>query len=105
VEKARADRPRRRLVSFVAGDPDAMLWGGELLVRDGRPAGQVTSAAWGSTVGAAAGLAWAWDPDGGPVSAEWLGAGSYEIEAGSVRCTAAISLKAPYDPSNSRIRS
>lgn len=104
VEKAKADRPRRRLVSFVAGDPDAMLWGSELLVRDGRAAGQVTSAAWGSTVGAAVGLAWAWDPDGGPVNAEWLGAGSYEIEAGSVRCAAAISLKAPYDPSNARTR-
>ena len=32
--------------------PTPMLWGGELLLRDGEPAGQVTSAAWGETVGA-----------------------------------------------------
>ena len=41
--------PRRRLVSFVLEDPAPMLWGGELLLRDGGPAGQVTSAAWGET--------------------------------------------------------
>ena len=34
-----------------------MLWGGELVLRDGAPAGQVTSAAWGETVGASVGLA------------------------------------------------
>ena len=34
-----------------------MVWGGELLLRDGSPAGQVTSAAYGATVGASVGLA------------------------------------------------
>ena len=34
-----------------------MVWGGELLMRDGEPAGQVTSAAYGATVGAGVGLA------------------------------------------------
>ena len=41
VEKAKADGPRRRLVSVVLADPGAMLWGGELLAprrRGGRPA-------------------------------------------------------------------
>ena len=50
--------PRRRLVSFVLEDPAPMLWGGELLLRDGGPAGQVTSAAWGETLGASVGLAY-----------------------------------------------
>ena len=49
-----------------------MLWGGELVLRDGVAAGQVTSAAWGATVGACVGLAYLWDPDGGPVDAEWV---------------------------------
>jgi glycine cleavage system aminomethyltransferase T/glycine/D-amino acid oxidase-like deaminating enzyme len=48
---------RRRLVSFVVDDPEAMVWGGELLLRDGAPAGQVTSAAYGARVGASVGLA------------------------------------------------
>jgi 4-methylaminobutanoate oxidase (formaldehyde-forming) len=48
---------RRRLVSFVVEDPEPVVWGGELLLRDGEPAGQVTSAAYGATVGASVGLA------------------------------------------------
>jgi 4-methylaminobutanoate oxidase (formaldehyde-forming) len=48
---------RRRLVSFVLEDAEPMVWGGELLLRDGEPAGQVTSAAYGATVGACVGLA------------------------------------------------
>ena len=51
-----AGGPRRRLVSLVVESPDPMLWGGELLLRDGAPAGQVTSAAWGETVGSCVGL-------------------------------------------------
>ena len=57
-DRLAAGGQRRRLVSFVVADPDPMFWGGELLVRDGRPAGQVTSAAWGETVGACVGLAY-----------------------------------------------
>ena len=41
VEKARALGPRRRLVSIVVDDPDTMMWGGELVLRDGVAAGQV----------------------------------------------------------------
>ena len=54
-----------------------MMWGGELLLRDGEPVGQVTSAAWGETVGAAVGLAYLRDPAGDPVTAEFARAGTY----------------------------
>ena len=47
---------RRRLVSLVVDDPDVMLWGGELMLHEGEPVGQVTSAAWGATVGSCVGL-------------------------------------------------
>ena len=57
-ERLRAPGPRRRLVSFVVADPDAMLWGGELVLRHGEAVGQVTSAAYGATVGASVGLAY-----------------------------------------------
>jgi 4-methylaminobutanoate oxidase (formaldehyde-forming) len=51
VERAKADGPRRRLVGFSVSSADPMLWGGELIRRDGEVAGQVSSAAWGATVG------------------------------------------------------
>ncbi len=56
-DRLRGAGPRRRLVSFVVEDPEPMVWGGELLLRDGSPAGQVTSAAYGASVGASVGLA------------------------------------------------
>jgi 4-methylaminobutanoate oxidase (formaldehyde-forming) len=56
-DRLRGAGQRRRLVSFVVRDPEPMVWGGELLLRDGAPAGQVTSAAYGGTVGASVGLA------------------------------------------------
>ncbi len=56
VEKAKAEGPRKKLVGFTVDSPDAMLWGGELIMRDGAVAGQVTSAAWGETTGSCVGL-------------------------------------------------
>lgn len=103
LEKARAEGPRRRLISFVTDDPDVMLWGGELVLREGQPVGQVTSAAWGETVGAAVGLAYVADP-GGSTSTDWVRAGSYQVDAGGVRVPVRVSLRAPYDPDNARVR-
>lgn len=105
LEKARAEGPRRRLVSFVVDDPEPMLWGGELVLRNGVVAGQVTSAAWGETLGACVGLAYVWDAVGGPISPDWVRDGTYEINVGGECHAVHVSLKPLYDPSNERIRS
>ncbi len=85
--------PRRRLVSFVAEDPEPMLWGGELVLRDGEPAGQVTSAAWGATVGAAVGLAYL--RADGPVTAASLEGSRFEVDVAGRLVGCRVSLKAP----------
>jgi heterotetrameric sarcosine oxidase gamma subunit len=104
VETAKAAGPRRRLVSFAVDDPEAMLWGGELILRDGLAAGQVTSAAWGETTGACVGLAYVRSPDAVPATADWVKAGRYQVNVGGQLCPITVSLKAIYDPANSRIR-
>jgi 4-methylaminobutanoate oxidase (formaldehyde-forming) len=104
VEKARADGPRRRVVGFSVGSPDAMLWGGELVLRDGVVAGQVTSAAWGETTGSCVGLAYTRSADNAVIDAAWVGAGRYEVNVGGTLYPITVSLKAIYDPANSRIR-
>ena len=88
-----AGGPRRRVVSFVLESPEPMLWGGELVLRDGVPAGQVTSAAWGETVGACVGLALL--RAAGPVTAAWLAAGSFEVDVAGERYAVRASLRAP----------
>jgi 4-methylaminobutanoate oxidase (formaldehyde-forming) len=97
VEKARADGPRQRLVSLVLADPDVMMWGGELVLRDGVPVGQVTSAAWGATLGACVALAYLTRPGGGTVTGDFLG-GRYELNVGGTMVPASASLRAPCDP-------
>jgi glycine cleavage system aminomethyltransferase T len=104
VEKAKADGPRRRLVSVVLDDPAVMMWGSELLLRDGEPAGQVTSAAWGETLGAAVGLAYLRNPAGDPVTAEFVRAGTYAVNVGGQLTGATVGLRPPYDPAGTRIK-
>lgn len=104
VEAARAAGARRKLVSFSVDDPAAMLWGGELVLRDGVPAGQVTSAAWGPTVGSCVGLAYLWDPSGGPVHAEWVRAAAYEVNVGGDCHPISVSLRPLVDPEGLRIK-
>jgi 4-methylaminobutanoate oxidase (formaldehyde-forming) len=98
VEKARADGPGRRLVSFVCDDPAVTLWGGELVRRDGIPAGQVTSAAWGETLGASVGLAYIKAPDGQTASPDHIREGTYQIDVAGELASVRVSLKAPYTP-------
>ncbi|MGH3457779.1 GcvT family protein [Aeromicrobium sp.] len=98
VEKARADGPSRRMVSFVSDDPQATLWGGELVRRDGVAAGQVTSAAWGETLGAGVGLAYVKAPEGQVASAEVLRVGDYQVDVAGELVPVSVSLKAPYKP-------
>ena len=104
VEAVRAAGPRRRLVSLVLADPEVMMWGGELVLRDGVAVGQVRSAAWSATLGACVALAYVRRPDGGPVDAEHLRSGEYLVNAGGQVRPAALHLRAPYDPDNLRIR-
>ncbi|TVZ05540.1 FAD-dependent oxidoreductase [Trebonia kvetii] len=104
VEKAKAGGARNRLVSFAVGSEDPMLWGGELVLRDGVAAGQVTSGAWGETLGRCAGLAYLWDPDGGPIDTRWIGEGSYAVSVGGDVYPVTVSTKPPYDPAGHKIR-
>ena len=104
VEKARADGPVRRLVSLVVDDPEPMLWGGELVRRDGLAVGRVTSAAWGATLGSCVTLASLRRPDGGAVTRDDLGSGDYRVDVEGREYPVSVHLRAPYDPSNERIR-
>lgn len=104
VEKVKAEGPRRKLVGFSVHDPDAMLWGGELVLRDGAVAGQVTSAAWGETVGSCVGLAYVRAGDDSVIDADWVKAGSYQVNVGGRLYPISVSLRPIYDPTGTKIR-
>ncbi|RZT13879.1 4-methylaminobutanoate oxidase (formaldehyde-forming) [Mycobacterium sp. BK558] len=104
VERARAEGPRRKLVGFRVETPDPMLWGGELILRDGAVAGQATSAAWGETTGACVGLAYLRAADGAVVDADWVRSGDYQVSVGGVLHPISVSLRPLYDPAGDRVR-
>jgi sarcosine dehydrogenase len=101
---ARAKPLTRRMVSIVLADREPLLWGGEAVLRDGRPVGDLTSAAYGHTVGASVGLGYVKRADGAAIDAAWLEAGRFEVDLAGTRLEARVSLKAPYDPSGARIK-
>ena len=104
VEKAKTGGPRRKLVSLVLDDPDPMMWGGELVLRNGEAVGQVTSAAWGETVGACVALAYVRRRDNSPVTKDYLESGAYQVNVGGTPCPATLHSRSPYDPTGRRIR-
>jgi 4-methylaminobutanoate oxidase (formaldehyde-forming) len=104
VERAMGEGPRRRLVSFRLEDPEPMPWGGELLLRDGEPSGQVTSVAWSGTLGASVGLAYLWRQDGNAITTDHVTSGHYQLDVGGRLHVVRVGLRAPFDPSNERIR-
>jgi glycine cleavage system aminomethyltransferase T/glycine/D-amino acid oxidase-like deaminating enzyme len=55
---ARTEPRRRRIISLLGPAPGAqMVWGGELLLADGEPVGEVTSAAYSAALGGIVALA------------------------------------------------
>ena len=69
---------RRRLASFRLDDPAAYPIGGEPIVHHGRPVGQVTTAAYGHSVGAAVCIGYI--GDGVSPAVEMIAAGGFAID-------------------------
>lgn len=97
-------RLSKRMVSFRALTPGtAMAWGGEMIAVDGQPVGEVTSAAYGYTLGALCGLGWVSRSDG-LIDADWLAGSTFSIDIGGDVVPVAVSLKPFYDPESRRMR-
>jgi 4-methylaminobutanoate oxidase (formaldehyde-forming) len=95
--------PARRLLSFVGTSPDTPLaHGGELILRDGEPAGEVTSAAFGHTLQAIVALGYV-ATGGAKVDAQFL-ASRFEVDIAGERVPVRASLRAPYDPAGERVK-
>ncbi|WP_367718263.1 FAD-dependent oxidoreductase [Nitratireductor sp. GISD-1A_MAKvit] len=86
----------RRIVQFTLDDGEAVLWGGELILRDGQPVGEVRSAAYGHTLGCSVALGVVEYEAG--VSKEYLESGKFEIDLAGERFAARPHLRPPYDP-------
>jgi 4-methylaminobutanoate oxidase (formaldehyde-forming) len=100
ARKADAAYPRR-LVQVLVEDPEPLMHHAEVVLRDGRPVGDVRAAAYGHTLGGAVGLAMV---EGDPVDAGYLAAGRWEVDIAGRRYPARVSLQPLYDPRMERVR-
>ena len=91
----------RRLLQFRLTDPEPLLFHNEPILRDGRIVGQITSGAYGHTLGGAIGMGYV-PCQPGETPAETL-ASTYQIEVAGRLVGAEASLKPLYDPSGLRI--
>jgi len=94
---------RRRLALFSVDRAEPVLYHNEPIWRDGRRVGRTTSAMFGHTVGRQLAMGYI-ENDGDVVSADWIGAGHYELEVAGARLPAVVSLRPFYDPASRRIK-
>ena len=91
----------RRLLQFRLTDPEPLLFHNEPILRDGQIVSQITSGAYGHTLGGAIGLGYVpCRTDESP--AEML-ASAYQIEVAGKLIKAKASLKPLYDPTSRRM--
>jgi 4-methylaminobutanoate oxidase (formaldehyde-forming) len=101
IAAQRRDGVRKLLTTFTV-DPSVVLLGRETIYRDGERVGWLTSGGFGYTVDRSIGLGYVRNPDG--VTADWVLAGSYELEVAGERVPATATLKPLYDPTNARVK-
>jgi len=92
----------KKVVQFTLDDGDPVLWGGELVLRDGVPVGEVRSAAYGHSLGRSVALSYV--EHGAGIDNGFLSTGRFEIDLAGVRHAARVHLRPAYDPKGDRIR-
>ncbi len=99
---AKSRVPTKRLLSFVGLSPNAPLaYGGELILRDGTPVGEVTSAAYGHTLQSIVALGFV-KTDG--MTPENLPGSKFEIDIAGQLVPVRARFKAPYDPTGANTK-
>lgn len=105
LEKHRAAGLQRKIVCLTIDDGDVPLHGAETIWRDGECVGYVRSTAYGHTIGKSIAYGYIGSPASEKkITNKWLEAGSWQIGDKGALHTATLSLKAPFDPTNVRVK-
>jgi glycine cleavage system aminomethyltransferase T/glycine/D-amino acid oxidase-like deaminating enzyme len=89
--KQRERGAKKRLTILVLDDPAAFPWGGEPVLRDGAPVGEVTSSGYSRKLGRA--IVMTYVRGVAPVTREHVLAGRYEIDIAGTRFSAVAQAK------------
>jgi len=92
-----------RMVQFLLEDPEPLLYGNEIIYRNGKIVGYLQTGAYGFTLGGAMGMGFVENEEGATV--DFINGGTYEIDIAGERYPAKASLIPMYDPKGIRVRS
>jgi 4-methylaminobutanoate oxidase (formaldehyde-forming) len=92
-----------RMVQFLLEDPEPLLYGDEVIYRDGKVVGHLQTGTYGFTLGGAMGMGFVHHEE--DASVDFINSGTYEIDIAGERFPAKASLRPLYDPNNERVRS
>jgi 4-methylaminobutanoate oxidase (formaldehyde-forming) len=84
----------KRLGLFRIEDPRAFLWGGEGLLRDGRPVGEITSAGYSDALGKVVAMGYVRAEHA--INRDYVLSGAYEVDIAGERVKATALAKPPY---------
>lgn len=105
LESQREAGLRRKLVCLVLEAASVPLHGAESIWRDGQCVGYVRSTAYGHTIGKSIAYGYVDCPESeAKITNKWLEAGDWQVGDKGERHAAKLHLKAPFDPSNSRVK-
>ncbi len=103
VVARKAEGPlQRRLLQVRLGDPNEMLFHGEIVRRDGVAVGYVRAGSYGFTLGGAVGL-WMAEADV-PIGKAWIETAQWQVEVAGRLVDASVSIRPLYDPAMKRVR-
>ena len=97
VRPEKRERPQRlakRLLMFTFPATELFAWGGEPILRDGGPVGELSSVGYSAMLGCMVAMGFVYLVD--PASPEEFLRGNYEIEVSGTKVAAQAALKAPW---------
>ena len=101
--KAKDNPVRQSIISILSKDPDCPpAWGGELILCNGRPIGEITSAAYGYSLNGVIALGLVKSTTN--IDRNWIEQHEFEMEISGNRHPVHVSLSAFYEPSNQFMR-
>lgn len=93
---------KKRLACFTLDDPDRVLLGRETIIRNGKPAGWLSSAGYGHHIGLHIGYGYVRNDAG--VDDDYVLGGNYQLEIATELVDCSVHLSPLYDPSMQRIK-
>ncbi|MFK8083395.1 MAG: FAD-dependent oxidoreductase [Granulosicoccus sp.] len=102
IRQQQAAGVKKRLACFTVDDPHQVLLGRETILRDGKPAGWLSSAGYGHHVGLAIGYGYIRNDDG--VDEHYVMNGNYQLEVATELIDCAVHLSPLYDPYMQRVK-